>query len=77
LETGARGSGLSTLLSLINVASRSIAAAADLPRKEPPPVATAPIGKYRFLWEVLAGWDWITGYRQKDVVEEMIRLRAD
>ncbi len=27
----------------------------------------------RFLWEVLAGWDWITGYRQKDVVEEMIR----
>jgi hypothetical protein len=24
----------------------SVAAAADLPRKEPPPVAAAPIGKY-------------------------------
>jgi hypothetical protein len=28
------------------VAMLSVAAAADLPRKEPPPVAAAPIGKY-------------------------------
>ena len=28
------------------VATLSVAAAADLPRKEPPPVAAAPIGKY-------------------------------
>ena len=28
------------------VAMMSVAAAADLPRKEPPPVAAAPIGKY-------------------------------
>jgi len=27
-------------------ATLSVAAAADLPRKEPPPVAAAPIGKY-------------------------------
>jgi len=29
------------------VAMLRVAAAADLPRKEPPPVAAAPIGKYR------------------------------
>jgi hypothetical protein len=28
------------------VAMLSVAAAADLPRREPPPVAAAPIGKY-------------------------------
>jgi hypothetical protein len=28
------------------LAMTSVAAAADLPRKEPPPVAAAPIGKY-------------------------------
>jgi hypothetical protein len=28
------------------VAMLSVAAAADLPRKEPPPAAAAPIGKY-------------------------------
>jgi hypothetical protein len=28
------------------LAMQSVAAAADLPRKEPPPVAAAPIGKY-------------------------------
>jgi hypothetical protein len=28
------------------MAMLSVAAAADLPRKEPPPVAAAPIGKY-------------------------------
>jgi len=28
------------------VAMLSVAAAADLPRKEPPPVAAAPMGKY-------------------------------
>jgi hypothetical protein len=28
------------------LAMLSVAAAADLPRKEPPPVAAAPIGKY-------------------------------
>jgi hypothetical protein len=26
----------------------------------------------RFLWTVFAGWDLITGYRKKDIVEKMI-----
>jgi hypothetical protein len=26
----------------------------------------------RFLWEVFAGWDWITGYRKGDITKEMI-----
>lgn len=31
---------------------------------------TKPIA--RFLWEVFAGWDWITGYRKADVIKQMI-----
>jgi len=26
----------------------------------------------RFLWEVFAGWDWITGYRKVDIIKQMI-----
>ena len=26
----------------------------------------------RFLWEVFAGWNWITGYREGDIITEMI-----
>ena len=26
----------------------------------------------RFIWEVFAGWDWIAGYRKRDIVQEMI-----
>jgi hypothetical protein len=26
----------------------------------------------RFLWEVFAGWDWITGYRKADIIKQMI-----
>jgi len=26
----------------------------------------------RFLWEVFAGWDLITGYRKEDIIKEMI-----
>ena len=48
---GANTRGLSIMKSIIIVtagllAMLSVAAAADLPRKEPPPVAAAPIGKY-------------------------------
>jgi hypothetical protein len=25
-----------------------------------------------FLWQVFAGWDWITGYRKQDIIKEMI-----
>jgi hypothetical protein len=25
-----------------------------------------------FLWNVFAGWDWITGYRKEDIVKKMI-----
>ncbi|WKA26218.1 hypothetical protein [Bradyrhizobium roseum] len=25
-----------------------------------------------FLWNLLAGWDWVSGYRERDVVQEMI-----
>ena len=28
---------------------------------------------FRFLWEVFSGWSFITGYREDDVVEEMIK----
>ena len=26
----------------------------------------------RFLWEVFAGFDFITGYRERDIIQEMI-----
>jgi hypothetical protein len=26
----------------------------------------------RFLWEIFAGWDWLTGYRKEDIVKKMI-----
>jgi hypothetical protein len=26
----------------------------------------------RFLWSVFAGWDFVTGYRERDIIEEMI-----
>jgi hypothetical protein len=26
----------------------------------------------RFLWELLAGWNFVTGYRERDIVQEMI-----
>jgi len=25
-----------------------------------------------FLWNLLAGWDWVSGYRERDIVQEMI-----
>jgi hypothetical protein len=48
---GAQHKGISIMKIIIIVtaglvAMLSVAAAADLPRKEPPPVAAAPIGKY-------------------------------
>src|SRR5260370_12273124 len=48
---GAQHKGISIMKIVIIVtaglvAMLSVAAAADLPRKEPPPVAAAPIGKY-------------------------------
>src|SRR5262249_58842913 len=48
---GAQHKGISIMKIIIIVtaglfAMMSVAAAADLPRKEPPPVAGAPIGKY-------------------------------
>ena len=48
---GAQHKGISIMKIIIIVtaglfATLSVAAAADLPRKEPPPVAAAPIGKY-------------------------------
>ena len=48
---GEQHKGISIMKSVILVtaglvAMLSVAAAADLPRKEPPPVAAAPIGKY-------------------------------
>jgi hypothetical protein len=48
---GAQHKGISIMKIVIIVtaglfATLSVAAAADLPRKEPPPVAAAPIGKY-------------------------------
>jgi hypothetical protein len=26
----------------------------------------------RFFWKLFAGWDWVEGYRERDIVEEMI-----
>jgi hypothetical protein len=26
----------------------------------------------RFLWEVLAGWSFVTGYQERDIIEDMI-----
>ncbi|QDM18844.1 hypothetical protein [Tardiphaga sp. vice278] len=26
----------------------------------------------RFLWEILAGWDWVEGYRKTDIIQDMI-----
>jgi hypothetical protein len=26
----------------------------------------------RFLWEIFAGWDWLTGYRKEDIIKKMI-----
>jgi hypothetical protein len=26
-----------------------------------------------FLWTVFAGWNWVSGYRERDVIEEMIK----
>ena len=26
----------------------------------------------QFLWNVFAGWDWVSGYRQRDIVQDMI-----
>jgi hypothetical protein len=48
---GAQHKGINIMKTIIIVtaglvAMTSVAAAADLPRKEPPPVAAAPIGKY-------------------------------
>ena len=37
---------ITIIVTLGLLATLSVAAAADLPRKEPPPVAAAPIGKY-------------------------------
>jgi len=25
-----------------------------------------------FLWSVFAGWDWVSGYRERDIIQEMI-----
>ena len=44
-----RGLGIMKITIIVTaglLAMMSVAAAADLPRKEPPPVAAAPIGKY-------------------------------
>src|SRR5262249_10488680 len=27
----------------------------------------------RFLWSLFAGWDWVSGYRERDIVAEMIK----
>lgn len=27
-----------------------------------------------FFWQLFAGWDWVLGYRGRDLVEEMIEL---
>jgi hypothetical protein len=48
---GAQHKGISIMKTIVIVtaglvAMLSVAAAADLPRREPPPVAAAPIGKY-------------------------------
>ena len=46
------------------VAMLSVAAAADLPRKEPPPVAAAPIGKYPIgKYPEVSGWQIPTARR--------------
>ena len=58
------------------VAMLSVAAAADLPRKEPPPVAAAPIGKYRGQisgWQV-SGWQIPTARRDQGLKQQH-RLR--
>lgn len=26
----------------------------------------------RFLWSLLSGWDWVEGYRERDIVQDMI-----
>jgi hypothetical protein len=50
-RAGCQHKGISIMKTIIIVTAGlvtmlSVAAAADLPRKEPPPVAAAPIGKY-------------------------------